>query len=148
MSTIWPGHSRPNRSLLHLLPPTRAPEELYRQFSQLLSSSVLEGSYTVDEHPAELQQERYELQSVSKLPNGDYWLFKARMRYGDHDVTVPLPLEVKWADKTPVITVNELTIPGLGTFNARVVIADGKYAGTWQHGELGGHLFGRISPSD
>ena len=29
-------------------------------------------------------------------------------------------------------------------FARRVVIADGKYAGTWQHGKVGGHLFGKI----
>jgi hypothetical protein len=32
----------------------------------------------------------------------------------------------------------------LGTFDARVVIHDQKYAGTWKHGEVGGHLFGTI----
>ena len=33
-------------------------------------------------------------------------------------------------------------IPGLGTFSSRVVIYEGRYAGTWQHGDVGGHLFG------
>ena len=38
----------------------------------------------------------------------------------------------------------DLAIPNLGTFTARVVIYDGRYAGTWQHGKVGGNLFGRI----
>jgi hypothetical protein len=84
---------------------------------------------------------------VTKLPTGDLWLFKVRIRYGDHDVTVPLPLTVNWAGKTPVIVVDQLTIPALGTFDARVVIAGARYAGTWQHGEVGGHLFGKIEPA-
>ena len=62
----------------------------------------------------------------------------------DKDVTVPIPLEIKWAGDTPVITLTDLAIPSLGTFTARVVIYDGRYAGTWQHGQVGGHLFGRI----
>jgi hypothetical protein len=58
--------------------------------------------------------------------------------------TVPIPLEIKWAGDTPVITLTNLEIPGLGTFTSRVVIYEGRYAGTWQHGSVGGHLFGRI----
>ena len=44
-----------------------------------------------------------------------------------------------------MITVDKLTIPGMGTFDARVVIRGGKYAGTWMHDDVGGHLFGTIS---
>ena len=71
-------------------------------------------------------------------------MFRARIRYGDHDVTVPLSLQVKWAATTPVITLDKVTVPGLGTFNARVLIDGDRYAGTWDHGEVGGLLFGRI----
>jgi hypothetical protein len=43
------------------------------------------------------------------------------------------------------MTLDNLTLPGLGTFSARVVLHDDKYAGTWQHDKVGGHLFGTIS---
>jgi hypothetical protein len=66
------------------------------------------------------------------------------VKYGDKDVTVPIPLEIKWAGDTPVITLTDLAIPGLGTFTARVLIYDDRYAGTWQHGKVGGSLFGKI----
>ena len=39
----------------------------------------------------------------------------------------------------------DLSIPGLGTFSAHVVIDGQKYAGTWAHGKVGGHLYGKIS---
>jgi hypothetical protein len=116
----------------------------YAAFDQLMSGSVLEGRFSVDGQEGELKQERYEIADVSKIPGGDLWLFKTRIRYGDHDVTVPLPLPVIWAGDTPVIVVNQVAIPGMGTFDANVVIAGERYAGTWQHGEVGGHLFGRI----
>ena len=45
----------------------------------------------------------------------------------------------------PVITMQNLNIPGLGTFSSHVVIDGNKYAGTWAHGKVGGHLYGRIS---
>jgi hypothetical protein len=41
----------------------------------------------------------------------------------------------------------DMAVPGLGTFSTRVVIYDGMYAGTWQHGPVKGHLFGTITPS-
>jgi hypothetical protein len=75
---------------------------------------------------------------------GDYWLLTSRIKYGKNDITLPLPLEIKWAGDTPVITLTDFTIPSLGTFSSRVVIYDNAYAGTWSHGKVGGHLFGTI----
>ena len=86
--------------------------------------------------------------SAMKLPDGDLWLLKARVKYGDKDVTLPIPLEIKWAGDTPVITMTNMEIPGLGTFSTRVVLYEGRYAGTWQHGAVGGHLFGKIEKAD
>jgi hypothetical protein len=121
--------------------------ERFSWFQQTLSGATLDGHYTLvgrDELP--LRREQYTIRSVRKLPEGDFWLFQARIQYGDKDVTVPLPLEVKWAGATPVITLTQLTIPGLGTFSARVLIDGGKYAGTWSHDDVKGHLFGTIQP--
>jgi hypothetical protein len=117
----------------------------FATLAEKLSGSAFEGHFSTDSKPGEFKQDRYELQSVSKLPTGDLWLFKTRIRYGDHDVTVPLPITIKWVDQTPMIVVDSLSIPGLGVFDARVVIAGDRYAGTWQHGDVGGHLFGRIT---
>ena len=61
------------------------------------------------------------------------------------DVKVPVGLLIKWIDRTPVIVLDQVTIPGMGTFDARVLIRKGMYAGTWAHGEVGGHLFGNIT---
>lgn len=114
------------------------------ELEKRLSGSAFVGRFSMDGDAGELREERYELLKVSKLPTGDLWLFKTRIRYGDHDVTVPLPIPVKWVDGTPVIAVENLNVPGLGTFDAHVVISGERYAGTWQHGAVGGHLFGRI----
>ena len=45
---------------------------------------------------------------------------------------------------TPMITLTDLAVPTLGTFTARVFFYGDRYAGTWQHGNVGGHMFGRI----
>ena len=120
-------------------------DELYSAFTDLLQKSALVGTFMVDKDPqGNRKPERYEISKIVKQSQGDYWNFFARIKYGDHDVTLPLPVEVKWAGNTPVITVDNLTIPGMGTFDARVVISDNKYAGTWRHGRVGGLMFGRI----
>ena len=105
----------------------------------------LVGRFTIiGRDDGELPKEEYTIESVKKLPDGDYWEFKARIKYGQNDVTVPLQLEVKWAGTTPMITLTDFTIPGMGTFSSRVVIYKKRYAGTWTHGKVGGHLFGVI----
>ena len=119
-------------------------EAEFEALSKQLTNCVFEGHFTIDGQDVPPKKEQYFLKKVKKLSTGDYWLFQTRIKYGDHDVTVPLSLPIKWAGTTPVITVDNVTIPGLGTFNARVLIADGKYSGTWQHGKVGGHLYGTI----
>lgn len=123
--------------------PSRA--ELEKQFAETLSEATMVGSYTATGQPADAppKQDKYTLGQVKKLKE-DYWLFETRIQYGDHDVKVPLTVEVKWAGDTPVITLTDVQVPGLGTFTARVVVYKDQYAGTWSGGDHGGHLFGKI----
>jgi hypothetical protein len=89
--------------------------------------------------------EKSTIARVSKVKDKeDSWLFVTRIQYGKTDLEVPLTLQVKWAGDTPVITLTNLTIPALGTFTSRVMIYGDRYAGTWQHGKTGGHLWGKI----
>ena len=67
-----------------------------------------------------------------------------RIQYGSHDISVPLPVTIKWAGDTPVITITDMTIPGLGTYTARVLLYQDQYAGTWSSKDHGGQVFGRI----
>ena len=125
---------------------TLSPNE--QRFQEMLSGVTLTGHFTIagETDSGNLREEKYTIAKVSKL-SGDYWLFFARVQYGGRDVTVPLKLEVKWADDTPIITLTDLELPNLGTYTARVVIYRGQYAGTWSGGRYGGHLFGRITKS-
>ncbi len=118
---------------------------LHAKFKRLLTGAKLRGQFTVDGKSLnDLHEEAYDIEKVEKLPEGDMWSITTRIKYGKHDVVVPVGLEVKWAGSTPVLTMDNLTIPGLGTFGARVVLHKDKYAGTWQHDAVGGHLFGMI----
>ncbi|MFN0055889.1 MAG: hypothetical protein ACKV0T_27410 [Planctomycetales bacterium] len=118
---------------------------LEKEFSERLSGAVFAGRYsvTIDGEEKPSQVEKYTISKVTKIKE-DYWLFAARIQYGKHDLTVPMQLQVKWAGDTPVITLTNLTIPGLGTFTSRVLVHGDRYSGTWQHDKVGGHLWGRI----
>ena len=121
--------------------------ERYAALEQSLSGVALVGHFTDSNKPAkELTSERYELESVRHLGDGQ-WLIQTRIRYGDHDVKLPLTLPIYWAGDTPVITVDKLAIPGMGTFTARVMIFADHYAGFWSGADHGGHLFGVIEKS-
>lgn len=123
-----------------------SPEQI-AALEKSLSGSALVGSFTVTggqaEQPLRLNSERYELAAVKHL-DGDQWLFQARIAYGQHDVTLPLTLPVKWAGDTPVISVDAMPFPGLGTYTARVMIYRDHYAGFWAGADHGGHLFGVV----
>jgi hypothetical protein len=117
----------------------------YDKFEKLLTGAKFKGSFTLDDKPLnDLHEEEYDIEKVEKLPEPDLWSIKARIKYGNKDFAVPVPLYVKWAGETPVMTLDNITLPGYGTFSARVVLHVDKYAGTWQHDDKGGHLFGRI----
>jgi hypothetical protein len=123
-------------------------KERFAKFEKLLTNAKLTGKFTVTGRPTDtLREETYEILSVKKLEEGDFWRFRTRIKYGDIDVVLPLPLEVKWAGDTPMISLSDLEIPmvGKGKFGARVLFHGDKYCGTWSHDDVGGHLFGTIS---
>lgn len=124
---------------------TDAEKANFERLEKMLTNVRLVGHFTIDGQPLkELKEEKYEIKSVKKLPDGKAWLMAARIQYATYDVTVPLIMNIEWAGNTPVLTLDQFAIPGMGTFDARVIFHDGKYIGTWTHDKVGGHLFGRI----
>lgn len=120
------------------------------EFEKYLSNAVLTGVFTVDGQPLnKLEEERYEIKSAKKIAGEEkLWEITTRIKYGDKDLTVPVFVNIEWVGRTPMIVLDSITIPGLGTFSARVVFHERKYAGTWKHDNVGGHLFGRVEPAE
>jgi len=132
---------------------TSAPAErqaaLETALSKMLSGATLEGSFTVTgagNDPTKLRREKYTLGDVKKV-SGDIWLFPARIQYGDKDITLPIPVPIRWAGDTPVVVVDSVDLPGFGAVSARVLFFNDHYAGYWQHGDRRGNLFGEIHPA-
>src|SRR5829696_6510811 len=74
------------------------PQEIERvaALEKTLTNATLVGHFTVtgQEESGKLSQERYELGEVKHLDK-DQWLIQARIKYGEHDVMLPLTLPVR-----------------------------------------------------
>ncbi len=115
-------------------------------FSKSMTKCVLVGSFTVDGKESEgtPKAERYEIESVTKASE-NLWIFMTRVKYGKLDTKLPITVPIEWAGDTPLVSLTNANLPGLGDdFSARVMFHENRYAGTWQHGAIGGHMFGRI----
>jgi hypothetical protein len=121
-------------------------EQLENEFRRMLTGATLVGQFSVNGREG-LRDERYMISSVTKV-GGDIWTINARIQYGERDLTVPVPVKVLWAGDTPVITLTDVALPGMGTYTARVLFHRGQYAGTWSSTSHRGQLFGRIEKTE
>lgn len=127
--------------------PALSQEQLEQKFRDTLHQSTFSGRWSViqDGKLGPALEDKYTINGVSKI-GGDVWLVHARIQYGKIDTAVPIPVQVKWAGDTPVISITDLSIPGVGTYTARVVVHGNLYAGTWSGGSHGGVMSGMIAP--
>ena len=116
--------------------------ELIAKLEKALTGTTWTGQFTIDGGQGPPSPESYVIGEVSH-EGGNNWVINAQIKYGDRDISFPVPVQVRWAGRTPVITLDSVTIPPLGTFDARVLMRRGSYAGTWRHGKKSGHLFGK-----
>jgi len=125
-------------------------EQLEERFVETLSGATLTGKFSVvvEGKAGEEKEDTYTILSVSKLTGGEAWIITARVRYGGKDFTMPFPVVVKWAGDTPVITVDDVGVPGGGKYTARVLIHAGAYAGTWSGGDHGGLMSGTVTRTE
>jgi formylglycine-generating enzyme len=120
-------------------------QDLETRFRETMTGANLVGRWALVENGklGEEKEDRYSIRGAAKIGE-DQWVISARVQYGNRDVTVPIPVQVKWAGDTPVITITNMEIPLLGTYTARVVIHQDKYAGTWSGPNVSGLLHGVI----
>jgi hypothetical protein len=105
--------------------------------------ATLVGHFTAHGNDQNQHADRYSIVSAKKLA-GDLWVITARIQYRGAAVPIPLVVPVKWAGDTPVISVTDMTVPGMGTYTARVMIFKDQYSGMWDAGDHGGMMSGKI----
>ena len=128
-----------------------AEDKLEREtrIAKYLTGAKFVGRFTVEgANDFNPKSEEYTISKCEPLDEEDAYRLTARIKYGDIDNEVPIDLKILWAGKTPVITLDNVWIPGMDAFDARVMIRNNRYAGTWTHGDKGGLLFGRIEHTD
>jgi hypothetical protein len=118
---------------------------LEKELAKKLTGATMAGQFSIDgrEETKKPHTDRYEIESAEKIAV-NRWVITARIKYGQHDVKLPVTIEILWAGDTPVITLTNAVVPGMGTFTSRVMIYGDRYAGTWQHDKVGGHMWGKI----
>ncbi len=119
--------------------------EVERAFVERMRGVTMVGSYTVAGREGRTPRaDRYEIASVEKIGE-DLWQFNAKMDCcGLDGRSMPIAVPMRFVGDTPGIMMTDIALPGIGTFTVRVFFYGDRYAGTWQHGETGGLMYGRI----
>ena len=116
--------------------------QVEREFAERMRNVKLVGTFTVDgREPRPPRDDGYEIDSVEKVGEGQ-WRFNAR--FGRFNTTIPIVVPLRFVGDTPVIMMTDTPLPIVGTFTVRLFFYGDRYAGTWQHGEVGGQMSGRI----
>jgi hypothetical protein len=118
--------------------------ETERQFAERMRNVKLVGTFTIagkeDSTPT---RDEYEISNVEKVGD-ELWRFNARIGELKGSPAIPIVVPMRWVGDTPVIMMTDTSVPGMGTFTVRVFFYGDRYAGTWQHGPVGGLMSGRI----
>lgn len=120
--------------------------ELEGKFIATLANATLSGRWSgiKDGALTPEKEDKYTIIGVKKV-SGDSWIVSARMQYGKQDFVAPIPVQVKWAGDTAVITLDNVGIPGGNSYSARVLIYGDTYAGSWSGGKHAGLMSGIIT---
>jgi len=111
-------------------------------FAELLTGATLTGWFTDSNHPDVAPvHDSYTISKAAKADD-EKWLIQARI--GETGLEVPLYIDVKWAGDTPVMTLDQLQVPQMGAFDARVLFYGKSYAGVWRGAKHGGEMGGRV----
>ena len=115
-------------------------EELEAKFKATMTKAVMSGRWFAIKDGAlgEAKEDKYSIVSAIK-GEGDKWIISARIRIKQQEIIAPIPVQVKWAGDTPVITLDDIGIPGGNNYSARVLVYGQTYANTWSgndHAEL------------
>ena len=118
--------------------------DVERQFTDRMRDVTMVGSFTVaggDDRTG--RPDQYNIASVEKV-GADLWRFNAAMDCCGIHTAIPIVVPMRFSGDTPMIMMTDTSLPGIGTFTVRLFFYGDRYAGTWQHGTVGGQMTGRI----
>lgn len=127
--------------------PAPPQEDLEAAFKKTFTKATMSGRWCSLEEGrlGPEKKDRYNIVSVSKVGK-DVWLMNARIEYGGKELTVPVPIQVKWAHDAAVIVVENFAMPGSdNAYSARLLVHNNTYSGNWSGGDHAGMLYGTIT---
>jgi hypothetical protein len=123
------------------------PSDPEERFKVLFTKATLSGRWARLKDGVlgeERSGDKYTVLSVVKR-DADNWTVNAKMKYGEKELIVPVPVQMKFIGDTALLMVDDLAIPGGGTYTARLTIFERTYSGTWKDQRGGGMLYGTIT---
>lgn len=123
------------------------PSDPEERFKFLFTNASLSGRWAAlrdGQLGEERSGDKYSIVSVTK-GNGSNWIVSAKMKYRDQEFVMPIPVQMKFTGDAAIMEVNNLAIPGGGTYTARLMIYEWTYSGTWKGQRGGGMLYGTIT---
>lgn len=123
------------------------PSDMEERFKALFTKATLSGRWARLKDGVlgeERAGDKYTVLSVVKR-DGDNWTVNAKMKYGEKELIIPVPVRMNFTGDTALLMVEDLAIPGGGTYTARLMIFERTYSGTWKDQRGGGMLYGTIT---
>ena len=123
------------------------PSDPEERFKAVFTKATLSGRWAPLKDGAlgeERGGDKYNIVSAIK-GEGDTWIISAKMKYGDREFVMPIPVKMKFVGDVAVLTVDNLQIPNGGNYTARLIIYERTYSGTWKSQRGGGMLYGTIT---
>ena len=118
---------------------------LEKEFQESMSGVVLAGRFSRQDGSVAPSEDKYVIEKATKVKD-DLWRFDAHVKFGAQEMTVPVSIHVRWAGDTPMLTLTDESVAGMGKYTVRILIYRGQYAGTWANAQgRGGQMFGSIT---
>jgi hypothetical protein len=123
-------------------PPKLSAED---KLKALFANSVVDTRWCTTKN-GKMSDEYQDLYRISgaKKTGADRWTVDAVVAVLGRDVTVPVPVRLTWAGETPVVTLEQASIPGFGKYSARVLVFQNTFAGVWSANGRSGMIHGTI----
>ena len=112
-----------------------------KDFQAAMTNVTLTGFFTVADSN-ETHEDKYTIEKAVKI-KADLWAFDARIQFGKQNYKATVQVPIQWAGDTPVMVLKQYLIQGK-IYSARILIHQGRYAGTWGAPDHGGLMFGKI----
>ncbi len=119
--------------------------QFHTSLKRLLSGATLSGFLSAEGSP-EPRPVTLDIKRLDKSRGPHDWQLHVAIQAVENTVECDLAVDVQWAGSTPVISLHEASIPGVGTVNAKILINNCLFAGTWVHEGIRGEVWGEVWP--